>query len=123
MKLLFEKSSSIAHKRFLPAAESKPKSTLPEKLLRKSLEIPEVAESEIMRHYTELSKRNIGVDNAFYPLGSCTMKYNPRINEQTSRLDGFTATHPLFEKRCVQGNIELMVNLSEAISAITGECR
>ena len=120
MKLLFEKSSKIAHKRMFPKTESTPDNALLKARIRDSLDLPEIAEPEIMRHYTELSKRNIGVDNAFYPLGSCTMKYNPRINEKTSRFDGFTCSHPLFEERCVQGNIELMVHLSEAIYSITG---
>ena len=77
---------------------------LPEEFIRTSeAELPEVSELDIMRHYTALSRRNHGVDSGFYPLGSCTMKYNPKINEDMAALQGFTEIHPLQPAHTVQG--------------------
>lgn len=83
-------------------------------------ELPEVSELDIMRHYTALSKRNHGVDSGFYPLGSCTMKYNPKINENVARFNGFAHLHPLQEESSVQGALELMYDLQEHLVEITG---
>ncbi|WP_456274068.1 aminomethyl-transferring glycine dehydrogenase subunit GcvPB [Bacillus sp. AK031] len=83
-------------------------------------ELPEVSELDIMRHYTALSKRNHGVDSGFYPLGSCTMKYNPKINENVARFNGFAHLHPLQETEGVQGALELMYDLQEHLKEITG---
>ncbi|WP_211654024.1 aminomethyl-transferring glycine dehydrogenase subunit GcvPB [Planococcus alpniumensis] len=83
-------------------------------------ELPEVSELDIMRHYTALSKRNHGVDSGFYPLGSCTMKYNPKINESVARFSGFANIHPLQEESTVQGAMELMYDLQEHLKEITG---
>ncbi|OZI11930.1 glycine dehydrogenase (aminomethyl-transferring) [Bacillaceae bacterium SAS-127] len=83
-------------------------------------ELPEVSELDIMRHYTALSKRNHGVDSGFYPLGSCTMKYNPKINEDVARFDGFAHIHPLQAEETVQGALELMYDLQEHLKEITG---
>ncbi|TYS14244.1 glycine dehydrogenase subunit 2 [Rossellomorea vietnamensis] len=83
-------------------------------------ELPEVSELDIMRHYTALSKRNHGVDSGFYPLGSCTMKYNPKINENVARFNGFAHLHPLQETEGVQGALELMFDLQEHLKEITG---
>lgn len=82
--------------------------------------LPEVSELDIMRHYTALSRRNHGVDSGFYPLGSCTMKYNPKINEQTARMAGFAYVHPLQQESTVQGAMELMYDLQEHLKEITG---
>ncbi|QTD41708.1 aminomethyl-transferring glycine dehydrogenase subunit GcvPB [Sporosarcina sp. Te-1] len=82
--------------------------------------LPEVSELDIMRHYTALSNRNHGVDTGFYPLGSCTMKYNPKINEAVARLSGFANIHPLQEESTVQGAMEIMYDLQEHLSEITG---
>src|SRR5690606_14261764 len=76
-------------------------------------ELPEVSELDIMRHYTALSRRNHGVDSGFYPLGSCTMKYNPKLNENAARLPGFAHVHPLQDESTVQGSLELMYELQE----------
>ncbi len=73
-----------------------------------------------MRHYTALSKRNHGVDSGFYPLGSCTMKYNPKINEKIARIPGFAAIHPLQDEDTVQGALELLYDLSKHLEEITG---
>ncbi|HEY4549257.1 MAG TPA: aminomethyl-transferring glycine dehydrogenase subunit GcvPB, partial [Bacillus sp. (in: firmicutes)] len=70
-------------------------------------ELPELSELDIMRHYTALSNRNHGLDTGFYPLGSCTMKYNPKINESVARMNGFAHIHPLQDETSVQGALEL----------------
>jgi glycine dehydrogenase subunit 2 len=121
MKLIYEKSqpgrraSSIARPEGLPSAE------VPEALRRREPpRLPEVPEFELVRHFTELSTRNFGVDTGFYPLGSCTMKYNPRINERLASLPGFAALHPLQEEAGAQGALELMWRLQEILAEVTG---
>lgn len=94
---------------------------LPEGYVRdEEPELPEVSELDIMRHYTALSKRNHGVDSGFYPLGSCTMKYNPKINENVARFNGFAHIHPLQDESSVQGALELLYDLQEHLIEITG---
>lgn len=94
---------------------------LPTELIRtEAAELPEVSELDIMRHYTALSNRNHGVDSGFYPLGSCTMKYNPKINESVARFPGFAHIHPLQDEKTVQGALELMFDLQEHLKEITG---
>ncbi|MDR6998720.1 aminomethyl-transferring glycine dehydrogenase subunit GcvPB [Neobacillus niacini] len=94
---------------------------LPEGYLRADEpELPEVSELDIMRHYTALSKRNHGLDSGFYPLGSCTMKYNPKINENVARYNGFAHIHPLQDEYSVQGALELMYDLQQHLIEITG---
>jgi glycine dehydrogenase subunit 2 len=94
---------------------------LPEEFIRKEEpKLPEVSELDIMRHYTALSRRNHGVDSGFYPLGSCTMKYNPKINESVARLNGFAHVHPLQDAETVQGSLELMYDLQQSLKEITG---
>jgi len=82
--------------------------------------LPNVTELEIMRHFSHLASMNFGVDTGMYPLGSCTMKYNPRINEVACRLAGFAGLHPYQPEETVQGALELMVGLSDALAEITG---
>ncbi|MFK4997680.1 aminomethyl-transferring glycine dehydrogenase subunit GcvPB [Bacillus sp. N9] len=82
--------------------------------------LPEVSELDLIRHYTELSTRNYGVDSGFYPLGSCTMKYNPKINEQVAKIPGFSHIHPLQPTSTIQGALELMYDLQEHLQEITG---
>ncbi len=82
--------------------------------------LPQVAEVDLARHYAHLAEANFGVDNGFYPLGSCTMKYNPKINEWACRLPGFAGTHPYQPKETVQGVIELMVGLQDALAEVAG---
>ncbi|PIC78577.1 glycine dehydrogenase (aminomethyl-transferring) [Sporosarcina sp. P19] len=86
----------------------------------KDAELPEVSELDIMRHYTALSNRNHGVDTGFYPLGSCTMKYNPKINEAVARFPGFSRVHPLQDESTVQGALEVVYDLQEHLAEITG---
>ncbi|TDL82332.1 aminomethyl-transferring glycine dehydrogenase subunit GcvPB [Peribacillus frigoritolerans] len=94
---------------------------IPSEYLREDdAELPEVSELDIMRHYTALSKRNHGVDSGFYPLGSCTMKYNPKINENVARMAGLAHIHPLQDESTVQGALELMYDLQEHLIEITG---
>ncbi|MBU6079637.1 aminomethyl-transferring glycine dehydrogenase subunit GcvPB [Allobacillus halotolerans] len=83
-------------------------------------ELPEVSELQIVRHYTALSNRNHGIDSGFYPLGSCTMKYNPKINEEIVRLPGFSFVHPYQDEETVQGAMELMYDLQTSLENITG---
>lgn len=82
--------------------------------------LPEVSEVDVIRHFTLLSNKNYGVDTGFYPLGSCTMKYNPKINEDMAALPGFTGLHPYQPEETAQGALELMYDLSEMLSEITG---
>ncbi|MGM8214097.1 aminomethyl-transferring glycine dehydrogenase subunit GcvPB [Bacillaceae bacterium W0354] len=83
-------------------------------------DLPEVSELQIMRHYTALSRRNHGVDSGFYPLGSCTMKYNPKINEDVIRLPGFSHIHPYQDESSVQGAMALLYDLQTSLAEITG---
>ncbi|MCP3761319.1 aminomethyl-transferring glycine dehydrogenase subunit GcvPB [Domibacillus sp. A3M-37] len=94
---------------------------LPAHLIREEApELPEVSELQLVRHYTALSNKNHGVDNGFYPLGSCTMKYNPKINEDVARLDGFSRIHPYQPEATVQGALGLLYELQEDLAVITG---
>lgn len=94
---------------------------LPEGYIREEEpELPEVSELDIIRHYTALSKRNHGLDSGFYPLGSCTMKYNPKINENVARFNGFAHIHPLQDESSVQGAMELLYDLQQHLIEITG---
>jgi glycine dehydrogenase subunit 2 len=96
-------------------------SLIPGDLLRsKPAELPEVYEVDVIRHYTELSRRNFGIDNGFYPLGSCTMKYNPKINEDVARFPGFAKIHPYQPEESIQGALEMLYTLQNDIAALTG---
>ncbi len=94
---------------------------IPAELMRGTeLELPEVSEPQLVRHYTLLSNKNFGVDTGFYPLGSCTMKYNPKINEDMAGLDGFANLHPYQNASQSQGALELMYELQDMLSEIGG---
>ncbi len=97
-----------------------PSEALPENLLRQDLPIPELSEMDVIRRYTHLSQLNYAIDIGFYPLGSCTMKYNPKINEETSRYTGFNAVHPLQPIETVQGALAMMYELQEWLKEIGG---
>lgn len=92
-------------------------------LNEKEVDLPEVSELDVVRHYTNLSNKNYGVDTGFYPLGSCTMKYNPKINEDMAALPGFADLHPYQPEETVQGALELMYNLERMLSEISGLAR
>jgi glycine dehydrogenase subunit 2 len=95
-------------------------SAIGKKYLRSDLDLPEVAEVDLVRHYTNLSRRNFGVDLGFYPLGSCTMKYNPKVNENMAALPGFTGLHPYADDESAQGNLQLMYEMQKCLSNIFG---
>ena len=99
-----------------------PESPLPSDYLREELPLPEVSEMDVVRHFVRLSQLNYAIDKGMYPLGSCTMKYNPKINEVTARLPGFAGLHPLqaIYPESVQGALELMYKLQEALKAVSG---
>jgi glycine dehydrogenase subunit 2 len=103
----------------LPSLEV-PLSALPTDGLRSDRPLPELSQLDVVRHFLALSQRNFGVDSGFYPLGSCTMKFNPKINEQIARLPGFAETHPLQEPEAVQGNLALMFELQRWLMEIGG---
>ncbi len=122
--LIFEMSrpGRVAHS--LPhtdVEETAVEDLIPSHLIREEeAELPEVSEVDLIRHYTELSRRNYGVDNGFYPLGSCTMKYNPKINEDMARLPGFAQIHPYQPEESVQGALQLLFELQQDLAEITG---
>ncbi len=97
-----------------------PLAALPAGLERESLPLPELSELDVVRHFTHLSQLNYSIDGGYYPLGSCTMKYNPKINEDIARLPGFAFTHPLQPAETVQGNLALMYELQEYLKEISG---
>lgn len=97
-----------------------PASALPDALLRKDLPMPEISELEVVRHFTRLSQLNYSIDTGYYPLGSCTMKYNPKVNEETARFTGFAWSHPLQPVETVQGCLLLMYQLQEWLKEIGG---
>ena len=117
-KLVFELSKPGRSAFSLPSC---PALTLPEGLSRSSaLPLPEVSETDVVRHYTNLSQMNFGVDTGFYPLGSCTMKYNPKINEEVAAMPAFASLHPLQDESTVQGALEVYYEMEKALAAITG---
>lgn len=123
-KLIFELSKPGREAYRLPELDVEEKSIeelIPKEYLSdKELNLPELSEVDIIRHYTNLANKNYGVDTGFYPLGSCTMKYNPKINEDMASLDGFKNIHPLQPEETVQGALRLMYELDEALCEITG---
>lgn len=122
-KLIFEVSRPGRKGYELPAGsvEAEGLSAIPADLLRQvPAELPEVSELDVVRHYTNLSNKNFGVDTGFYPLGSCTMKYNPKINEELAALPAFTSLHPLQNPETAQGALELYWNLQNMLANLTG---
>ena len=100
--------------------EIDPADHIPAKFLRKTLPLPSVAEVDVVRHFTRLSRLNYSVDVGFYPLGSCTMKYNPKVNEDMARLPGFACIHPYQPDDSVQGALALIKGLESTLCEITG---
>lgn len=105
----------------LPAAGVEP-TPLPAELLRQDdlAGFPELTEPEVIRHFTRISQRNYSIDTGFYPLGSCTMKYNPKLHEEAARLPGFAAAHPLQDEALSQGALQLMYELQSYLGEISG---
>ena len=120
MKLVFEQSRPGRRAGRLPKLSLPPPEIPAELRRRRPPRLPELPENEIVRHFTRLTTRNFGIDTGFYPLGSCTMKYNPRVNERVAALPGFQDLHPLQDEEAAQGALELMHELQEMLAEITG---
>jgi glycine dehydrogenase subunit 2 len=117
--LIFEISSPGRCAFTLPALDV-PAAPLPQDYVRADLQLPEVSELALVRHYTRLSQRNYSIDTQFYPLGSCTMKYNPKVNEKAASIEGLSQVHPLQPPETAQGSMALMHELQEALKEIAG---
>ena len=120
MKLIFERSVPGRRCSVVPASDV-PAAELPQELRRKApLHLPELSETDLSRHYTELGKQVYGVNDGFYPLGSCTMKYNPSVNEEAAALPGFTGIHPLQPADTAQGCLQVLWEAEKALNEVTG---
>jgi glycine dehydrogenase subunit 2 len=120
MKLLWEKSQRGRRASSIPRPDL-PVPDLPAELRRvEPPRLPEISEPELVRHFTALADRTFGIDTGFYPLGSCTMKHNPRVNERVVMLDGFRDLHPLQEEEAAQGALELMWELQRILAEVAG---
>jgi glycine dehydrogenase subunit 2 len=123
-KSIYERSKKGRRGIILPKCgveEKELNSFIPENLIKSDeIKLPELTELEVMRYFTNLSQKNFSIDTVFYPLGSCTMKYNPKINEYTAGLDGFTNVHPKQNQKFSQGALQLMFELQEQLKEITG---
>jgi glycine dehydrogenase subunit 2 len=119
---VYERSVSGRHGVDLPVPDV-PQAALPAGDVRADCGLPELSQLDVVRHYLALSQRNFGVDSGFYPLGSCTMKYNPKVNEEIARLPAFAELHPLQEPDSVQGNLALMFELQQWLAQIGGFAR
>jgi len=126
MKLIFEKGAPGRRGVVPPECEVPEELPIPEKYLRRRpAQLPEVSELDVVRHFTELSTRNFGVDSGFYPLGSCTMKYNPKVCEEVTNYDGFRNLHPLLPQlrlggMLTQGALEVLYQLGQLLCEVTG---
>ncbi len=116
---VYELSVPGRHGVDLPDADVPP-ALLPKTGLRRDCGLPELSQVDVVRHYLALSQRNFGIDTGFYPLGSCTMKYNPKVNEEIARMPPFAEAHPLQDADTVQGNLMLMYQLQEWLAEIGG---
>jgi len=123
-RLLFEKSKPGKEGIFVPQRkfpeQDFTKIVSPDLQRKESSDLPEVSEPELVRHFVNLSKKNFSVDTHFYPLGSCTMKYNPKIHEDIAALDGFAWLHPLQSENQIQGTLEIFYDLQRALCELTG---
>ena len=120
MKLLFERSRPGRRECLIPACDVPAASFSPSALRASAPRLPEISEIDLGRHYTELASQTHGVNKGFYPLGSCTMKYNPRINEEMASLPGFTDIHPLQPAESAQGCLEVLFETERLLCEITG---
>jgi glycine dehydrogenase subunit 2 len=122
--LIFEKGAKGRKAYSLPKLDVEkvnPQETWPQKFIRRELEgFPEMSEVDVVRHFTRLSQWNYGVDSGFYPLGSCTMKYNPKVNEDIARLPGFAGAHPYQPEEISQGALRLIYELETYLSEVSG---
>ncbi len=120
MMLIFEKSRSGRGLSMLPPCDVKIKLPDEEDMRKLPLHLPEISETDISRHYTEIEKKAQGINNGFYPLGSCTMKYNPKINNEIAGLSGFSDIHPLQPVNTIQGCMEVIQDAERNLCEITG---
>lgn len=120
MKLLFERSHPGRRCTILPACDVPTCEIDPVLCREQAPHLPQMSENELSRHYTELAKQTYGVNDGFYPLGSCTMKYNPKINDQIAALPGFASIHPLQPEETVQGCLEALDLAAQYLCEITG---
>lgn len=120
MKLLFERSHPGRRCTILPACDVPTCEIDPALCREQAPHLPQMSENELSRHYTELAKQTYGVNDGFYPLGSCTMKYNPKINDQIAALPGFASIHPLQPEETVQGCLEALDLATQYLCEITG---
>jgi glycine dehydrogenase subunit 2 len=118
--LLSELSRPGAGGHALPALDVPEPDDLAHDQLREDLKLPEIGELDVIRHFTHLAQRNFSIDSVFYPLGSCTMKYNPRVNEDVARLPGVAHVHPLQPDETVQGALGLLFEMQALLAEITG---
>lgn len=120
-RLLFEKGSAGRSAFYWPDEQGSLAGAIPQALLRQDIDgFPELGELEALRHFTVLSQKNFAIESQFYPLGSCTMKYNPKINEAVARLPGFAQIHPLAAPELIQGSLELLFELEKMLAEISG---
>lgn len=120
MKLLFERSHPGRRCTILPACDVPTCEIDPALCREQAPHLPQMSENELSRHYTELAKQTYGVNDGFYPLGSCTMKYNPKVNDQIATLPGFASIHPLQPEETVQGCLEALDLAAQYLCEITG---
>jgi len=122
--LIFEKSKRGRRGCSLPECDVEKENLeklIPKKYLRQSgLGLPQVSEPDLVRHFVRLSQQNMGIDTHFYPLGSCTMKYNPKVNEDIANLPGFTRVHPYQPQVSVQGTLQLLYDMEKLLCEISG---
>jgi glycine dehydrogenase subunit 2 len=122
--LIFERSRPGKTSYSLPPLDVPEKIDIPAALVRGPIDgETEVSEVDVARHFTRLSRMNLGIEDGLYPLGSCTMKHNPRINEEMARLPGFAASHPCAPESVSQGNLALMWRLERILAGLTGLAR
>ena len=119
MDIIFEKSCSVDGVN-VSDIDDEPMGISSDKLRTSAIGLPQLSELEVMRHYKELGDKNFCVESGMYPLGSCTMKYNPKVNEYLASLEGFTDLHPLMTDEDPQGALQVMYNLQEALKQISG---
>src|SRR5215211_3880548 len=120
-QLIFQKSRPGRRAANLPECDVPYQDTaalLGAEALRAELPLPEVSELDVVRHFTHLSHRNYSIDGGFYPLGSCTMKYNPKVNEKAAGMPGFAALHPLQSEETAQGALALIYDLQKILAEI-----
>lgn len=119
-KLIFERGEEGQYQQILPACDVPVYTAGKETARSTPLPLPHLSENELSRHYSELAKKVHGVNDGFYPLGSCTMKYNPKVNEETAALPGFTGIHPLQPASTAQGCLEVLRELEKSLCEISG---